>query len=185
VSRRLRRALWVVSIAGAAFLLWFLDHLGGTLACGRAPFRIRGVVIDARTGAPVPGAAVLTLRDPEIVRDPKELESWRSEASEFAELSERELVSWAWYVGSAHTDAKGSFEIIAGDGVSTYTGISGIVWNRDRADPFEAARALLVEREGYVSAVFETREARWLERREGRIIGTLDVGAISIAPQSR
>lgn len=159
----------------------FVDMFGGSIACGDAPVRVRGRVVDAVTGAPIEGAFLLTLSRPEIVEDPERLERLRDTGRMFQEESREDSVRAYGFVGAGRTDATGAFEILVAIGTSRTTGMSGITWHRERGSPYEAARALLVEREGYARLVHPTRDARWEERREGRVTGTLDVGTIRLA----
>lgn len=52
----------LVGAAVVGLLGWGLlsAGIGGSIACGSVPARVRGTVVDARTGAPVAGAAVRT-----------------------------------------------------------------------------------------------------------------------------
>jgi hypothetical protein len=127
----------------------FTAVVGGSTVRSSLRMRVRGVVVDAETGAPLEGAAVRARRSgDEEPRSP--------------------------------TDAAGAFEVVVPLGVSYRTGWSGSVSGRSRESPFEAAPALLVERQGYVPLLHETKDARWTEQREGGIVGTLEVGTIRL-----
>jgi len=142
---------------------------------------VRGTVVDAETGAPVDGVFILTLFDPEDAEDTEQL-VWRRRSARMYEEANREGDRLAFgVVGAAHTDATGAFELTVGLGTSCSTGMSGITWSRSRGTAHGVARALLVEREGYARLVHLTKDARWQERQEGRIVGTLDVGTIRIS----
>jgi hypothetical protein len=146
------------------------------------PVRVVGVVTDATTGAPVAGASLLTLIDPEIARRPKDVQMRREHARMYEGLAREDLVRAASAWGSARTDGMGAFEIIVGIGTSETTGRLGITRHRERGSAFDVARALLVEKEGYVTLVHETKDARWEERQEREIVGTFDVGTIRLEP---
>jgi len=153
----------------------------GGVGCGRVPVLVCGVVTDV-AGAPIEGAVLLTLFGPEEARDPKELRERREIAGEYENCSREDLVRFASVFGSARTDASGAFEIIVGFGIShSYGALTGVRWFTERGSVFDVAGALLVEKEGHISLVFDTKDARWIERPEGRIAGTLDVGAIRLA----
>lgn len=175
------RSLWVAGIAGVVGLVLF-DISEVSIGCGRLPVRVRGVVVDARTGAPIEGASLLTLFHPETAREPAELERWRRMASAWEGQTQEDLVKLASVVGAARTDAAGAFEIIVGIGFSETTDRLGITWHRERGSPFHVAHALLVEKEDCAPLVHETKGARWEERQEGEIVGTLDVGTIRLEP---
>lgn len=156
--------------------------MGGSLGCGRVPVRVRGVVVDAMTGVPIQGASLLTLFRPEVAANPAELEDRREIAQQYEGLPRADLLRFAWIAGSARTQPDGAFEIIVGIGISgRYGGISGIRWSRERGSAFTVARALLVEREGYETLVHRTQDARWEERAEDGVVGTLEVGTIRLA----
>lgn len=168
---------WTLLAIGVPALACVEFFLGAT-GCGRVPVRVYGVVTDA-AGAPIEGASLLTLFVPDEARDPEGLELRRDLANRYAERSREDLVRWAPGVGSARTDASGAFEIIVGVSTSSYRGpLTGIRWSRNRGSAFRVAAALLVEKEGYVQLVHETKDARWIEQREGEIVGTLEVGTI-------
>jgi len=171
-----RRSLWAVGIAATLLLLLILDHAWGQLACGHRPFRIHGVVVDAETGAPLAGVELFPLRD--TVWDP----TYRYRTPEIAFLSREERIAYGrnlWDVG--RTDATGTFEVFAGVGCSQFTDSLGIPWPETLGDPLKYVPALRVESEGYAPLVFETKGARWIDRPEGRLIGTLEVGTIRLA----
>ncbi|MCK6460574.1 MAG: hypothetical protein L6Q95_11860 [Planctomycetes bacterium] len=160
-------------------VLAFIELFTGALGCGRVPFRVCGTVTDA-AGVPIEGTTLLTLFHPELALQDRE--QHRATARMYMECSREDRVRMAPIVGSARTDASGAFEIVVGFGIShRYGGLTGIPWFTERGSPFHVARALLVEKEGCEPLVFETREARWIERPEGRIAGTLDVGTIRLA----
>lgn len=172
-----RRSLWAGGIVATLLLLLILDQMWGVVGCGHRPFRIRGVVVDAETGAPLAGVDLLPLMNPA-----HDLKPSRDRIREIAPLSreERITLAWAgWDVG--RTDATGSFEAFAGVGFSQFTDSLGIRWPETQGDPLKRVRALRVEREGYAPLVFDTKGARWIDEREGRLIGTLDVGTIRLA----
>jgi hypothetical protein len=178
VKRLLRWLLALVGLAGVVALVLVGDTWGATLACGRVPARVRGVVVDTTTGAPVEGALLFALADPETARDPKALEEWRAR---YDDRSREDLLRYPRRAGSAHTDAAGAFDIVVALGTWHYRGNFGLRENDYRENASDVARALLVEKEGYDPIVFETKDARWIERREGRIVGTLEMGTIRLA----
>jgi hypothetical protein len=141
---------------------------------------VRGTVLDA-TGAPVEGAFLLTLRDPGEASNPEALEHWRAMLRWREGCSRDALVRFPGGVGSARTDAAGAFELIVSLGTSQWRGRLGITRSDFRESASSVARALLVERDGYATLVHESKDARWEERREGEIVGTLDVGTIRLA----
>lgn len=146
-----RRRLLGAAVIGLLGYGVFTAAVGGSTVRSSLRMRVRGVVVDAETAVPLEGAAVRTRR-----RGTEE-------------------------AGSGHTDVAGAFEVVVRIGVSYRTGWSGSVSNRSRESPFEAVQALLVEKEDYVPLVHETKDARWLEQKEGGIVGTLEVGAIRLA----
>jgi len=170
---------WVLLTMGI-MVLALVEFFPSSIACGRVPFRVCGTVVDA-AGAPVEGATLLTLFNPEEARNPQEVEERRHIASLMANCDREALVGYARVAGSAHTDASGAFEIIVGFGVSSREGaITGIEWVSESGSAFDVAGALLVEGEGYVPLVFDTKDARWIDQPEGRIAGTLEVGTIHL-----
>ncbi|MCK6459236.1 MAG: hypothetical protein L6Q95_05000 [Planctomycetes bacterium] len=170
--------------AGVLALLAFLFVLalgsGGYVACGRVPARIRGTVVDAETGAPVEGASLLSLLDPGIASDPEGLAQRRRIAEGARGRTEDGHLSYAT-AATARTDAGGAFEMTVAIGTSCTTDWLGRVASRSRGTAHEASRALLVEREGYAALVHLTKDAAWVEKQEGEIVGTLEVGAIRLA----
>jgi hypothetical protein len=180
VRRLVRWSLAALGIAGVAALILSLDTYGGVLGCGRVPACVRGVVRDA-TGAPVEGAFLLTLRDPETASDPEALGEWRAKLRWREGYSRDELVRFPGRVGSARTNNAGAFEVIISLGTSQWRGRLGITRRDFRESASDVVRALLVERDGYAPLVHETEDARWVEQPEGPIAGTLDVGTIRLA----
>lgn len=175
---------WALRVAVAVSVLVpfaLLDLSGGSIACGSVPVRVRGVVVNARTGAPVEGASLLTLHDPAMASEPTELNRWRQMAPP-SDMTRDRLLVLPCHIGSARSNAAGAFEIIVGIGSSEKTDWLGIVWHRERGSAFNVARALLVEKEAYATLVHETKDARWDETPDGEIVGTLDVGTIRLVP---
>jgi len=146
---------------------------------------VRGTLVDARTGAPVEGAALLTLQELGVVNDPERLARHRDIGRMFEEdvAEDRSRLRFFPLVGTAHTDSLGTFELFVGLSTCVRTGTSGLIWNRERASAFSVVRALLVEREGYEPLVHATGNARWVEHSGGAIVGTLDVGTIRLIPR--
>jgi hypothetical protein len=170
-----RRAPWPYWTAGAAVvavLVWLYDRSACAIACGQLPIRVVGVVVDA-AGSPVEGASLLTLIDPEDARDSEYVEKRR-------ECTREEVISYAPVWGSGRTDPGGAFEIITGIPISHTYGRLGITWHTERGSAYKVARGLLVEKEGYAPLVNVTKDARWHERREGGLVGTLEVGTIRL-----
>ena len=182
VRRRWGQRLLGAAVLGLLGYGVFTAVVGGSIVSSSLPIRVRGVVVDAETGVPLEGVALLTLRDPGILRDPEGLAERRRIGRKSEEARVREGRPSFSSVGSAHTDAAGAFEIVVGIRVSYRTGWSGSVSNRSRESPFQAAHELLVEAEGYEPLVLATKDARWMEKREGTIVGTLEVGTIRLAP---
>lgn len=139
----------------------FTAVVGGSTVSSSLRMRVRGVVVDAETGAPIEGVALLLLRDTGSLRSAEDLERYGRPVP-------------------ARTDAAGAFDIVVGIRVSYRTGWSGSVSGRSRESPFDAAQTLLVEKEGYFPLVHKTKDAHWLEQREGGIVGTLEVGTIRL-----
>ena len=106
----------------------------------------------------------------------------REHARMYEGLSRQDLVRSASTWGSARTDGAGAFEIVVGSGTSETTGRLGITRYRERGSAAHVGRALLVEKEGDVPLVHGTKGARWEDRQEGEIVGTLDVGTIRLEP---
>jgi hypothetical protein len=178
--RKWRRRLFYA--AGAAVVIVFvpmIDSVGGTTGCGSVPIRVRGTVVDARSGVPVQGVYVLTLFDPAVAGDPAGLEKRRRIARSYEGVPEV-ISPNAPTSACAHTAADGSFELIVGLGTSSVTGWSGYEWSRSRGSPYDLVRALLVEKDGYARLVHDTRTARWTGL-EGEIAGIFDVGTIRLA----
>jgi hypothetical protein len=150
---------------------------------GYVTMRVRGRVVDARTGAPIAGAVLLTLPDPEVVDDPARLEQrWRF-AGPFQEADDRRATYSM--IESTRTGADGSFKLLVGLPFWTREGgFTGITWVRSRSDPYDVVRALLVEADGYARLVHRTKHATWreqdVEETGGEIVGTLDVGTIRL-----
>jgi len=180
MRRFLRWSLALVGTAGVVALAFFCDSYGAMLGCGRVPARVRGVVLDATKGAPIEGAFLLTLRDPKTARNSEALESWRARLRWREGSTRDDLIRFPTGVGSARTDAAGAFEIVVALATSRYRGSLGLCRTYYRESASDVARALLVEKDGYLPLVHETRDARWEERLEGRIVGTLDVGTIRL-----
>jgi hypothetical protein len=141
MRRRIVGAAAVGLLVTGVVLAW----RGRPIAQGHVRMRVRGVVVDGKTGAPVQGATL------------------RTEGS------------------SATTDGSGAFEAIALLAFAYETNWLGIVTGRTQASPFETVRSLRVERDGFLELVHDAKDARWIEQRDGEIVGTLDVGTIRLA----
>jgi len=124
---------------------------------------------------------VLTLYEAETVHDARQLDRHRGMARLLAETTEAERIDQPSHIGSARTTRTGAFSIILGVGTSVWVGASGARYFPSRGDPRDVAGALLVERRGYASLVFDTKDARWRERADGKLIDTVDVGTIRLA----
>lgn len=164
----------IVATLGA-FGFW-VTVMPQSIACGKVPCRVRGVVVDAATGTPLGDVALLTLLDPGVVDDAERLARRRRFAYE-SRPEDAELL-----FGSAargRTDTHGAFALVVG--LAT-TQSEFVFWTsrRRRGSPFHAARALLVEKEGYCPLVHETSGATWREEPDGEIVGTFDVGTIRL-----
>jgi len=177
--RRILLGAGVLGTLAVLFVFASATNFGGSLACGRLPARVRGALVDAGTGAPVEGASVLALFDPGVVHDPEKLAQRRRIAEGATGRTEDGRLSYAT-AALARTDAKGAFEMVVAVGTSYTTNWYGRVISRHRGTGHDAVRALLVEREGYVTLVHPTTGATWAEKQEGEIVGTLEVGAIRL-----
>jgi len=172
-----RHALaFLVLLAFVAF-----DLSGRGIGCGRVPARVEGIIVDARTGAPVQGAHVLTLFDADIARDEQRLACQREFATE-PEPDDPEPDA-APLIGAARTNEWGAFDLAIGVSYSETSGRLGITWSEEYGSVYEVAGALLVEKAGYRTLVHPTHDARWQQTGgEGR--GTLHVGTIRLEPLS-
>jgi hypothetical protein len=190
MRRGLRRTLKGLGCSIVLVVVVGFDLISGAIGCGQVPMRVRGRVVDARTGAPVEGAALLTLMDPDLVDDPDRLARyWRiARMYEDGRGIDDEPLSYT-VIGSARTGPDGSFEFPVGLSTSVRTSRSGITWSRTRSDPYHVVRGLLVEADGYARLVHRTKHATWreqdVEATGGEIVGTFDVGTIRLEPRAR
>lgn len=173
-----RRRLVGAAALGLLGLGLLCAGIGGSIACGTVPARVRGVVVDARTGGPVEGAAILTLQ---AIVPEEDLATWWQIARHAAEARARGHLGFV-SPGSAHTNVAGAFETVVALTTSYRTNWLGVVSDRTRENASNEARYLRVEREGYEPLFHDTKDARWMERADGKIVGTLEVGTIRLEP---
>jgi len=179
VGRSLRWLNRLLVVGPGAFVAFWIVCVPQGRACGQVPCRVRGVVVDATTGTPLGDVALLQLWDPAVVDDAERLALRRRRAYESRPEDDRLFFR---STACGHTGADGAFTLVVGL-PTTYS--EYVFWTSRlrRGSPFHAARALLVEKEGYCPLVRETNGATWREEPDGEIVGTFDVGTIRLQPR--
>jgi hypothetical protein len=83
------------SLFGFLILLVFSAFLFGprTIYCGNSTVLVTARLLDARSGEPVPGAAVMAFGSREAALDPEQVDLWRRFAAEHAEAEAEALAS--------------------------------------------------------------------------------------------
>ena len=186
VERTRRRPWWLVVLLPVfGVLLLVLIHGLRRSSSPQKTYEVRvvGSVVDARSGERIAGALLMVLPDETVAQDEtriaERIESVRRYRSSLR-VATKGLVDPGFPSEDVgRTGVDGRFDL-----TSTFT------WRRARGatrashgvPPFQGARVLLIEKDGYGRLLFNTTVGRWFAQEASRHDFTADLGEIRLEP---